>query len=215
MFKNIIFDLDGTLVDSNVGIINSLKYALKAIGMDPEGYGDLTRYIGPPLIDTFSESLGLGLERGQEALVRYREYYGKTGIYEADLYPGVKEMLPALKDNGRALFLGTSKVDYHAVEVLENFGIKRYFTFVGGASKDGERRGKASVLRHVIAENPGIEKDAIMVGDTCYDVEGAKEVGLNTAAVLYGYDSPWLLEKAGAKYFFDDVPALQAWLIAQ
>ena len=215
MFRNVIFDLDGTLVDSDVGIINSLKYALMSLKVDPESFGDLTRYIGPPLIDTFSDSLGLGPERGQKALEKYREYYAKTGIYEAALYPGVQDMLPALKANGRELFLGTSKVDYHALEVLQNFKIIQYFTFVGGASKDGERRGKASVLRHVIAENPGIEKDAIMVGDTCYDVEGAKEVGLDTAAVLYGYDSQWKLEKAGAKYFFDDVPALQAWLIVQ
>lgn len=213
MFKNIIFDLDGTLVDSNAGIVNSLVYAIKGMGLDPDGYGDLTRFIGPPLLDTFSESIGLGPERGNEALVKYREYYTKKGIFESALYPGVAEMLAAVHKSGRSIFLGTSKVVDYAVQILEGYGVKQYFTFVGGSSMDGSRRGKAEVLSHVIAQNPGIEHSAIMVGDTVYDVEGAKALGLDTAAVLYGYGSRWNLEKAGAKYFFEDVPSLQNWLL--
>lgn len=213
MFKNIIFDLDGTLVDSDVGIINSLKYAMQHLQLDPDGYGDLTQYIGPPLFDTFSESFGLGPERGNEALIKYREYYVEKGIFEASLYPGVAEMLAELRNDRRSIFLGTSKAVDYARQVLECFNIASYFTFVGGASMDGERRGKAQVLRHVLQENPDIAKDAIMVGDTVYDVEGAHEVGLDTAVLLHGYSSRWKLEKAGAKYFFDDIATLKNWLL--
>lgn len=215
MYKNIIFDLDGTLIDSNAGIINSLNYALKAMGLAQKGHDELKQYIGPPLLDTFSESFGLGPERGGEALIKYREYYAQKGIREAALYPGVPEMLAALSQGGRNIFLGTSKAVNYAEEILDNFAIKQYFTFVGGASMDGERRGKEEVLRHVISENPGMNEDAVMVGDTTYDVDGAKAVGLSTAAALWGYGSRWSLEKAGAEYFFDDVPSLESWLLGK
>ena len=213
MYKNIIFDLDGTLVDSDAGIVNSLNYALRAFNLEEKSYEELKQYIGPPLLDTFSESFGLGPERGTEALKKYREYYAQKGIREAELYPGVREMVAALHAAGYGIYLGTSKVVDYAEQILEGFGIKQYFTFVGGASMDGERRGKEDVLRHVLSENPGLEKDALMVGDTTYDVEGATAVGLKTAAVLWGYGSRWSLEKAGAEYFFDNVPALESWLL--
>lgn len=213
MYTNIIFDLDGTLVDSDAGIVNSMNYALTGLGLSAKSPEDLKQYIGPPLADTFCESLGLGPERGAEALARYREYYARTGIFEASLYPGVADMLAALHRAGRGLFLGTSKVADYADRILEKFGIRQYFSFVGGATLDGARRGKEEVLRHLLAENPGLETDAVMVGDTVYDVEGAGAVGLDTAAVLWGYGSRWLLEKAGARWFFADVPALQAWLL--
>lgn len=213
MYKNIIFDLDGTLVDSDAGIINSLQFALESQGVDYKEHGDLRQYIGPPLFDTFHGAFGLSAELSNAALLKYREYYGQKGMFEASLYPGVPAMLTALQKAGLSIFLGTSKVVDHAVPVLENFKIAGYFTFVGGASADGSRRGKAEVLRHVLEENPGVEKDAIMVGDTVYDVDGAREVGLDTAAALWGYGSRWMLEKAGAKYFFDSVPELRAWLL--
>lgn len=213
MYKNIIFDLDGTLVDSDSGIVNSLKFAIAGMGLNPEGFGDLKKYIGPPLFDTFNESFGLGEARANEALVKYREYYARKGIFEAALYPGVEKMLASLYNDGRSIYLGTSKVVDYARPILEEFGIARYFSFVGGASMDGLRRGKADVLRHVLEENPTAAQDVIMVGDTVYDVEGAKEVGLETAAVLWGYGSRWQLEKAGAKYFFDVAPELEAWFL--
>lgn len=134
-------------------------------------------------------------------------------MFEAALYPGVAKMLAALHEGGRSIFLGTSKVVDYVPPILEKFGIASYFTFVGGASMDGKRRGKADVLRHVLEENPQAGEDVIMIGDTVYDVDGAKEVGLDTAAVLWGYGSRWQLEKAGAKYFFDSAPELESWLL--
>lgn len=213
MYKNIIFDLDGTLINSDAGIVNSLNYALAAFGLEQKSYDELKQYIGPPLLDTFTTAFGLGEERGDAALKKYREYYSQKGIFEAAPYPGVREMLASLHAAGHGIFLGTSKVVEYAGQTLEHFGLKQYFTFVGGASMDGERRGKAEVLRHVLGEHPLTPDDTIMVGDTVYDVEGAKDVGLSTAAVLWGYGSRWSLEKAGAEYFFDDVASLEAWLL--
>lgn len=213
MYKNIIFDLDGTIMDSNIGIINSLRYALRAMGLEPDTLGDLSRFIGPPLYDTFKDAAGLAPQKAEEAVGKYREYYMQKGIFEAAPYPGAANMLAALQASGRRLFLGTSKEKSQAERVLNKFALTPYFHFVGGASWDGSRRSKTEVLRYLLAENPGVEEKAIMVGDTVYDVEGALAVGLDTAAVLYGYGSRWSLEKAGAKYFFDSISALQSWLL--
>lgn len=213
MYKNIIFDLDGTIVDSNTGIVNALQYAMRAMGLEPGSLGDLSRFIGPPLYDTFREAAGLGPQKATEAVGKYREYYLQKGILEAAPYPGAAEMLAALHRAGRKIFLGTAKEESQARRMLDKFELSPYFHFVGGASWDGSRRSKAEVLRHLLDENPGVAEDAIMVGDTGYDVEGARAVGLETAAVLYGYGSRWNLEKAGARYFFESIPELRAWLL--
>lgn len=200
-YENILFDLDGTLSDSAKGIMKGAYIALEHFGVEVKDYSELYRFIGPPLVESFSEYYGFPEEKAKEAVRIYREYYGKTGLFENELYPGIEELLKNLRAAGKHLFVATSKPEEYSVTILKHFGIADYFDFIGGASMDGRIGTKADVIKHTL-ETAGITdlSGTIMVGDRHHDVEGAKEMGLDCIGVLYGYGSEDELRSAGAKY---------------
>ena len=197
---NILFDLDGTLVDSQEGIINSAMYALDYYGISYSGKEELKKFIGPPLKNAFMEFYGFDKDKALQAAMVYREYYADKGVYQVKLYDGIIEMLASLKKAGKKIFLATSKTEKYAHVILEYFGISKYFDYIGGTDMQGIRDSKAKVLKYVLETTDTYVSDSVLVGDSRYDVLGAKELGMRTIAVLYGYGSAEEHMKAGPDY---------------
>lgn len=198
MYRTVLFDLDGTLTESGIGITRSVAYALKKHGITETDQSKLDRFVGPPLIDSFMRFYGFSQEDAVQAVADYREYYAVTGIFENRVYDGVFEMLEALKAAGVRCILATSKPDGYANQILEHFGLAKYFDFVAGATMDEKRTRKSDVIAYALEQTNVV--DAVMVGDREHDVLGAKENNLPTIGVTYGYGSRKELEHSGAAY---------------
>jgi len=199
MFDIVLFDLDGTLTESGIGITRSVAYALRKHGIEEMDQAKLDRFVGPPLIDSFMRYYGFSKEQAVQAVADYREYYAVTGIFENRVYDGVESMLQKLVDAGKTCVLATSKPEHYAVQILEHFDLSRYFACVAGATMDEKRTGKADVIAYAL-EKTGMTGRAVMVGDRRHDIEGAKAHGLPAIGVLYGYGSREELETAGAAW---------------
>lgn len=195
----ILFDLDGTLTDSAPGVMNSFHHALSCFGIEPESHEALKKVVGPPLRYSFTVTYGVPPERFQEIMERYLEYYLPKGIYENTVYPGVEDTLSRLKGAGLRLAVASSKWQRGVDIVMRHFGLDKYFDFMGGSQESQGRVEKADVIRYIIDAMPIPDLSrALMVGDRHYDVEGARECGLDTVGVLYGYGTAEELRDAGA-----------------
>ena len=199
--KLILFDMDGTLTNSGQGIVNSAQYALRKYGKEVEDLSELTCFIGPPLPKQFEIFCGFSEEESLRAVSYFREYYVEKGIYENSVYDGIRELLTTLRDAGFKLAVATSKPEKLALVVTEYFDLTKYFDFVGGSLMSGGRTVKAEVIAHVLSKFEDIDKDeVVMIGDTHYDVIGAKEIGLHSIGVLYGYGKKEDIENAHPDY---------------
>ena len=198
MIKHILFDLDGTIIDSEEGILNSVRYALEKMGYPIPEKKELNKFIGPPLFVSFSEFCGMSKEDAEKAVACYREYYRPTGIYEFTVYSGVASMLKKLADSGRKLYLATSKPEIFARQILEHCDLAKYFTDITGSLLPSGRDTKVEVINHILATHTLDAADTVMVGDRHQDIEGAHEAGLLAIGITYGYGSEKELNRAGA-----------------
>lgn len=206
MYTTVLFDLDGTLTDSGAGILNSVIYALKKYNIIIEDKAALNKFVGPPLHDSFINFCGFSPEESVKAVEYYREYYREKGIYENELYDGVAAMLQELSDAGKKIILATSKPEVFAAEILRYFQIDKYFDFIGGATMDGIRSKKADVIAYALEKcNVTDLSSAVMVGDREQDIFGAKEIGIDSIGILYGYGDRVELQNAGATYIAETV----------
>ncbi len=197
----ILFDLDGTLTDPGIGITNAVIYALKQYDIQVENREELYRFIGPPLLESFQSFFGFTEEDAEQAVIYYRDYYREKGIFENYVYTGMDRLLGRLRRAGKALLVATSKPEEFALQILENFKLAEYFTVIAGASMDGSRIRKADVIDYALKQYGMDEREQVlMVGDRKHDILGAKEIGIASAGVLYGYGSREELEAAGADY---------------
>ncbi len=206
-YKHILFDLDGTLTDPGEGITNSVMYALKKFNINETDRSKLYKFIGPPLLDSFEKYYGFTPDESKQALLYYREYFTKGGMFENKVYEGVEDMLITLRERGKKLYVATSKPEVYSVKILEHFGLSKYFEFIGGSTLDEKGRiHKADVIEYVL-ENAKIKdkSTAIMIGDRHFDVEGAKKCGLDSVGVLYGYGDRDELTAANATYISEKV----------
>ena len=205
----LLFDLDGTLTDSCPGILNSLTYALRQMGVPVPPRETLLHFIGPPLLDSFQRWCSLSPETAREGVRKYREYFEKSGMFENSVYPGIPELLRRLKSGGRRLVIATGKPEPYARQIAEHFGIADMFEHICGATMDQARTGKADVIRYALDRCGGVHPAAaLMIGDRENDVAGARHCGLDCVGVLYGYGSRTELEEAGAAYIARDVAEL-------
>ena len=194
--KAIFFDLDGTLTDSGEGIINCATLALEHFGLPVPSREEMGVFVGPPLDKTFME-FGVPAEKAQEAIDVFRSRYLVVGKYENHPYPGIHDLLSRLKAQGHRLFVATSKPEETAVDILHKFELAEFFEEICGASFDHSRVHKADVLAHLLTKIGGAE-NALMVGDTEFDVLGAKAHGIATIGVSWGYGKVEAMETAGA-----------------
>ena len=196
--KYILFDLDGTLTESAPGIINSIRYTLDKLGLRPMTDEELKRFVGPPLIESFTRYCGLSHEEAARAVDVYREYFSEKGLFENAVYPGIPECLGALKSAGKKLAVATSKPQVFCERIIRHFGIDGYFDAVVGIPLDREDMTKAEVIKSAMELLGAVPEETVMVGDRDYDVLGARENGIPCIGVLYGYGSREELSAAGA-----------------
>lgn len=215
MYQYILFDLDGTLTDPKEGIIKSFQYALKEeFGIEEKNPDKLEHIIGPPLRDSFSE-YGISAEDLDRAVLKYRERYRPTGVYENRIYPGMYDLLHELKRQGRVLAVASSKPQEFVHVVLQKFEIEDCFSVIVGSVKDGQNESKAEVMERALEELSKRVKGRIdlskvlMVGDRRFDMEGAHQLGIDSVAVTYGYAPEGELSQADPTYMADDVSTLE------
>ena len=194
--KSILFDLDGTLTDSGEGIINCALLALSHFGLPLPSREHMRVFVGPPLGKSFMDH-GVPEDRVEEAIAVYRSRYIPIGKFENRPYDGIRELLEKLTGLGFDLYIATSKPEKMSVEILEHFGLAGYFRLICGATMDTSRTNKEAVIEYLIQEN-GKTDNMIMVGDTKFDVLGAKEHGIPTIGVAWGYGTREEMLEAGA-----------------
>lgn len=196
MQKTILFDLDGTLTDSGEGIINCAILALEHFGLPIPSRETLRVFVGPPLHESFIR-FGVPAEKAEEAVEVYRSRYIPIGKFENTPYPGIRQLLEKLKAEGHKLYVATSKPEQMSIDILEHFDLAKYFDRICGASLDTSRTDKAAVIAY-LQELTGKSENTIMVGDTKFDVIGAKKHGIPTIGVSWGYGTVEELQEAGA-----------------
>lgn len=194
----ILFDLDGTLTDSAPGILNSVRYACRKLGLPIPGEETLRRFLGPPLIASFRELMGLDAADADRAVSAFREYFPTKGLFENEVYPGVPALLADLKAAGKTVILATSKPEAFARRIMEHFDLAQYCDFICGATLDETRTDKTGL---------------VMVGDREHDVLGAKKNGLPCIGAVYGYGTAGELTAAGAAALADTVDELHKLLL--
>lgn len=206
MYQYVLFDLDGTLTNSELGITSCVMYALEKFNIKIEDRTVLRPFIGPPLKESLKKYYGFSEEDSELAVKYYRERFAIKGLYENEVYDGVEKLLKQLKKSGKTLVIATSKPEEYTIKILKHFDIYQYFDFIAGATMDGSRGEKADVIRYAI-EISGItdKSEAVMVGDRSYDILGAKVNGLESIGVLYGFGDRKELESAGATYIAENV----------
>lgn len=215
MFDIILFDLDGTLTDPKLGITSCVQHALEAIGQPEPDNNKLIPFIGPPLKEMFMSYCNVDAEMGEFLVAKYRERFSTVGMFENEIYEGIKELLTGLKLAGKKIALATSKPQVFSEKILEHFDIKDLFDVIVGSELNGRRTNKADVIKEVI-EQFGKEFNvnrAVMVGDRKYDVIGAREYGIKTIGVTYGYGGVDELTVAGSDYIVESVTELRELLL--
>ncbi|NLZ76380.1 MAG: HAD hydrolase-like protein [Spirochaetales bacterium] len=189
-FKLAIFDFDGTLMDTSPGIFATANATIESLGLKPEQNPSvLARFVGPPIRESFVAVYDLAESLLDEAIGRYRAIYDRTGRFGAELYEGMDRVLATLKNAGCRLAVATLKSEPVVKQMTDHFGLTPSFDSIRG-SDPVLRSGKAAVVRQVL-EDLGIDADdAVLIGDTPHDEEGAAEVGCAFIAVDWGFGFP-------------------------
>lgn len=208
-YEVVLFDLDGTLVDNGLGIINSVIYSLKKFGIEVEERESLNKFVGPPLHKSYEEFYGFSPEKAMQAVEYYREYYRDKGIFEVTVYDGIENLLKSLKDKGKILAVATSKPEVFAKRILVHIGLDKYFAVIAGANLDGTRTQKSEVVEYALKScNVTDLSKTVIIGDREHDVYGANAVGIDSIGVTFGYGDRAELENAGANYIVDSADEL-------
>lgn len=206
MYEYVFFDLDGTLTDSGEGIINAAIYALEKYNIEVNDRSELRKFIGPPLQDSFSTDYGFQEDEIEDVIKIFREYYSEKGIFENTIYENIQTVLFELKNRGKKLVVATSKPEVFTKKVLDHFNISSYFDYVSGATLNNEKIKKVDIIRDAICKLGITDKSkVVMVGDRKLDVLGAKENGIDSIGVLWGYGDLLELEKVGPTYIAEKV----------
>ena len=204
MYDTILFDLDGTLTDSGLGITKGVQYALGQKGYEVPAREELFSFIGPPLHKSFQRHCGVGEAESVEMVRLFRVYYNEMGgILENEVYPGIRELLSDLKKAGKRLMIATSKPQAAAELVMHHFGLDEWVPEIVGGTDDPSRNTKGKVIAWVLREYGVDPGTAVMVGDREHDILGAAENGISAIGITWGYGDRAELEGAGAKAVFD------------
>lgn len=208
-YNIILFDLDGTLSDPEIGITKSVQYALHKLGIEESDSDKLKSFIGPPLQDSFATYYNFNEEDTQQAIEFYRERFIKKGMYENELYSDIPALLKGLKQEGFILVVATSKPTVFAEEILQYFKIDHFFEYIVGSNLDGTRTAKTEIIQYILEQYKTRElKEFIMIGDREHDLIGANNSGIDAIGVTYGFGSYEELEACQPKYIVSNVKQL-------
>ena len=210
MYKYLMFDLDGTLVESGDGIVESAKHALSNMGWEMLSEAEYKKFIGPPLFDSFTRFCGMNPEEADRAIEIYREHYESAGYLLAPMYEGVEDMLDELKDKGHTMMVVTSKPAPIAEKIIKKHGLDKYFVNLTGPSHEEKTVHKDVMIKRAFEKNGIIDsKSAVMIGDRMFDIEAANKNGVDSIAVMYGYGNREEFERYGATHIVEkceDIP---------
>lgn len=199
--KTILFDFDGTLADTSSGIKNSVKYALKAFDIEIGDEKKLDYFIGPPLFVGFTDMYHVDPNTADALVVKYRERYKNEGLHEAQLYDGIVDLLAYLKDNGFRIAVTSSKPIIYLKQMIEILGITRYCDYIIGPELTDHNSNKRQLLEKAINHFEIEDRsECIMIGDRCFDIDAAKECGIDSIGVLFGFGSKEELSACGANF---------------
>jgi phosphoglycolate phosphatase len=198
----IFFDLDGTLMDPQVGILACIRHALEALAVPSPDTDTLRQWIGPPLEASFTQLLR-SPDQAQQAVALYRQRFATVGLYENTVYPAIPDLLHQLQTRGFPLYVVTAKPQVFAEKIVTHFHLAPYFQAIYGSQLDGTHAHKQDLIAHVLEELALPGTAAVMVGDRHHDIQGAKANGLATIGVLWGYGSRVELQGAGADCLCD------------
>lgn len=210
IYEAVIFDFDGTICDTGIGIKKSAKYALDSFNIPSEDWQELDFFIGPPLLVTFQERYNQSASEADELVIKFRERYSKTGLYESELYNGIENLLSGLKANGIKIGIASSKPQDFVETLLDKFGIAKYFDSICAVSFNADCESKQSIISRCLTELNIPANKALMVGDRFYDIDGAKANLIDSVGVLWGYGNKFEFIESGAKYIAEKVDDIES-----
>lgn len=193
-YKNVLFDLDGTISDSSPGIINAYQYSLNKMGFPGDDPAVIKSYIGSPLRSYYTDEKNLDGSDSEIAVKFFREYYSETGIFENNLYDKMDELIGELFNNGNRVFIATSKPLEFALRILTHFKLKEYFTSIHGSDMSADNKPKDKLISDAIIMNGLAKAESVMIGDRYHDIRGARSNGIDSIAVTYGFGSKTEIE---------------------
>ncbi len=215
----VIFDLDGTLIDSRIGIHSSVVHALKEMGVDAVDQALLSQFIGPPLIDSFQGICGLSEAEAERAVAIYKDYFAEEGIKGFEVYEGVQELLWLLRASGVTMAIATTKDDVFAREIALNADFLPYLAAVIGSDREGTMLRKPELIAAALSTlgvTAPVSPDApriVMVGDHALDILGAKANNIASIAVTYGFGNDDELKQAEPDHMAESVTELRQLLL--
>jgi phosphoglycolate phosphatase len=213
IYDLVLFDLDGTLTDSEPGITGSAIDALTRMNFPIPEQQTLRKFIGPPLWDSFINFCGMTEEQAEQAVELYRETYNVSGAFKNKPYPHVTELLDLLKSMGVPLAVATSKPKNIAMPVLDYFKLTPYFTYISAPDEREHSSNKKELILSALNFCRIPKERAVMIGDTHFDTAGAREAETNFIGVLYGFGTQAEMAQEGAKVFARDITELRALLL--
>ena len=185
-YSTIIFDLDGTLLDTTQGVLESAVYAAKSLGFDELPHETMLKFVGPPIQNSFKEHYGCNDAQAQKAADIFRSYYKEKALLKAVPYDGIFELCQKLKRKGLKLAVATYKREDYAITLLKHFGFDRFCVSMHGADNNNVLK-KSDIVNLCVAETGGTPKTSVLVGDTVHDALGAQQSGIDFIAVTYGF----------------------------
>ncbi len=200
MYKNIMFDLDGTLVDSGRSVMGSVGYALEHFGYFDQPREKLRTFIGPSLYDSFVREYGMSDEDANKAVGLYREVYEAGKMYDVDIYEGIPELLKKLKEEGKTVMVITSKPIDFSRKILARIGLDEFIDHQVGPDMNDNSSDKKRLIDKAVEKYGLNREECIMIGDTKYDILGAVGAKVDSIGVTYGYGSERDLREAGATF---------------
>ena len=210
----ILFDLDGTIIDPKIGVINSVKYALDCMKIEYNQTDSFEKFIGPPLEQSFQNYYSLSESQAREAIEFYRINYKKSGIEEHHLYIGIKELIQDIVNQNILLFVATSKPTSFAIEILKHYNIADHFKEIVGSNLDLTRTAKKEIIEYILTKYPNIDPNScIMIGDRKYDIIGAQKNQIDSIGVLYGYGSFEEFKEVNPTYIAETIADLRKILL--
>lgn len=211
-YRCCLFDFDGTIADTGEGIRKSVAYSLEKMNRPALPVATLSRFIGPPLHDSYMEYCGMTEAEAEIAITRYRERYVDIGLYESHLYPGIADLLRALHEAGAYVAIASAKPQFMLERLAAHFEIAPHLNGIVGVGLNRHSADKRDLILRALPE--GVDPaQACMVGDRCFDIAAARALGLVPIGADYGYALPGELTEAGAEAVFDSVNELRAHLL--
>lgn len=203
MYKAIIWDLDGTLLDTTQGVLFAVNETINQLKLSMPSEQVLCKFVGPPMQLSFEKYYGMDEDKALEAANLFRKIYKENSLLKAELYPDVMEVLSTLKNKGYRMAVATNKSHDNAMQILQYFGIADFCDYMKGADLKGKLK-KSDIINACIRKMKLNPDESLYIGDSIFDYEGAKQTGLNFLGVTYGFGF-----KENEEYEFDTIYSLK------